>query len=559
MEMKKYLYAKDIYLAIKKGTEELARHKDEINVLNVFPVPDGDTGSNMLAGMLEACKWMDAVENKNDMKEMMEALRKGLLLGARGNSGVILSQIFRGITEVLERKKRVTTQDFLKALNSAKERAYNAVMKPVEGTMLTLIRRLTEKLQETMADEEDFLKLFDAIVAYSFEIVKETPKYLKKLRDANVVDAGAKGLAYIFKGMRDAIHGDVEVDLKFLEEATPEQIARIAYEELTFQYCTEGIVKFYKPPIKKSDSESIRAFLESIGDSIVLVNQDDMLKFHIHTNRPGAVFEKVLEYGELMKVKVDNMKSQHTHVLEEQKELQASSEKIEHALVGEYINSNNKNWGVVAVSPGKGITQIFKSLGVNEIVAGGQTVNPSVKDIADAVNRLPHKKVIILPNNPNVIMTAEKVSELTDKKIVVIPTKHVQEGISAMLGFDDNLEEEELVESMMSYVKSIVPINVTYAIRDSQIDGEKIKKGEYLIFVGKDLKAHSKNVYKETEKILEELIKKGYQIVTIIYGEGANKEKIDEIVKNLTKKYPNIEIEIHDGGQKHYPLLISVE
>jgi len=557
--MKKYLYAKDIYLAIKKCTEELARHKDEINVLNVFPVPDGDTGNNMLAGMLEACKWMDAVENKNDMKEMMEALRKGLLLGARGNSGVIISQIFRGITEVLEKKKRITTQDFIKALNNAKDRAYKAVMKPVEGTMLTLIRRLSEKLQETMTGEEDFLKLFDAIVDYSFEIVKETPKYLKKLRDANVVDAGAKGLAYIFKGMRDAIHGDVEVDLEVLGEATPEQIAQIAYEELTFQYCTEGIVQFNKIPIKKSDLESIRAFLESIGDSIVLVNQDEVLKFNIHTNHPGTVFEKVLEYGELMKVKVDNMKSQHKHVLEEQKELRGASEKIEHALVGEYMNSNNKNWGVVAVSPGKGITQIFKSLGVNEVVTGGQTVNPSVKDLAEAVNKLPHKKVLILPNNPNIIMTAEKVSELTDKKVVVIPTKHVQEGISAMLGFDDNLEEEELKESMMSYVQSIVPINVTYAIRDSQIDGEKIKKGEYLIFVGRDLKAHSRYVYKETEKILEELIKKGYQIVTIIYGEGAKKEKIDEIVKNLTKKYPNIEMEIHEGGQKHYPLLISVE
>jgi DAK2 domain fusion protein YloV len=346
--MKKYLYAKDIYLAIKKGTEELARHKDEINVLNVFPVPDGDTGNNMLAGMLEACKWMDAVENKNDMKEMMEALRKGLLLGARGNSGVIISQIFRGITEVLEKKKRITTQDFIKALNNAKDRAYKAVMKPVEGTMLTLIRRLSEKLQETMTGEEDFLKLFDAIVDYSFEIVKETPKYLKKLRDANVVDAGAKGLAYIFKGMRDAIHGDVEVDLEVLGEATPEQIAQIAYEELTFQYCTEGIVQFNKIPIKKSDLESIRAFLESIGDSIVLVNQDEVLKFHIHTNHPGTVFEKVLEYGELMKVKVDNMKSQHKHVLEEQKELRGASEKIEHALVGEYMNSNNKNFLILA-------------------------------------------------------------------------------------------------------------------------------------------------------------------------------------------------------------------
>ncbi|PNR96710.1 DAK2 domain-containing protein [Petrotoga sp. 9PWA.NaAc.5.4] len=554
--MKRYLNAKDLYIALKKGTEELSKNKDEINALNVFPVPDGDTGNNMLAGMLEACKWMDEVEDKNNMKEMMEALRKGLLLGARGNSGVILSQIFRGITEVFEKKSRINTQDFIKAFNNAKEKAYNAVMKPVEGTMLTLIRRLSEKTQETMHVEKDFLIFFDYVVKYSFEIVEETPKYLKKLRDANVVDAGAKGLAYIFKGMRDAIHGDTEISLTELEEASPERLAQIAYEELAFQYCTEAIVKFNKVPIKKSDLEEIRAFLENIGDSIVLVNQDDILKTHVHTNHPGSVFEKFLEYGELVKVKVDNMKTQHEHVIEEQK---AASQEIIHATVAENNDSRNKRWGIIAVSPGKGISKIFKNLGVDQIIFGGQTTNPSVKDFADAINKLPQKKVIILPNNANIILAAEKASELTDKEVIVFPTKYVQEGISAMLGFDDNLEKEYLIESMMQYIKSVVPIEVTYAVRDSQINGEKIKKGEYLIFVGKELKAHSKNVYKETEKVIEELIKKGYEIVTIIYGDGAKKEKIDQLIKNLNKKYPNIEIEVHEGGQMHYPLLISVE
>jgi len=555
--MLKFLYAKDIYLALKKGTEELAKNKDEINALNVFPVPDGDTGNNMLAGMLEACKSMDEVEDKNDMKSLMESLRRGLLLGARGNSGVILSQIFRGITETLEKKKRINTQDFIKALQNGKERAYNAVMKPVEGTMLTLIRRLSEKMEETMSDERDFLVFFDSMVKYSFEIVEETPKYLKKLRDSNVVDSGAKGLAYILKGMNDAIHGDIETELEKLESATPEQITEIAYEELTYQYCTEAIVKFNKQPIQKKALEDIRSFLESMGDSIVLVNQDDILKTHVHTNHPGLVFEKFLEHGELIKTKIDNMKSQHEHFIEAQTE--EKMEDIEHAKVAVNNNLNNKNWAVIAVSPGKGISEIFKSLGVDQIVFGGQTTNPSVKDISEAIDKVTQKKVIILPNNSNIILAAEKAAELTDKEILILPTKHVQEGISAMLGFDDNMDKEELQESMMGYVKSIVPIEVTYAVRDSTINGEKIKKGEYLIFLGKDLKSHSKNVYKETEKVLEELIKKGYEIITIIYGEGAKKEKIDQLVKNLTEKYTNIEIEIHNGGQRHYPLLISVE
>ncbi|PNR88052.1 MULTISPECIES: DAK2 domain-containing protein [unclassified Petrotoga] len=555
--MPKFLYAKDLYLALKKGAAELAKNKDEINALNVFPVPDGDTGNNMLAGMLEACKSMDEVEDKNDMKSMMESLRRGLLLGARGNSGVILSQIFRGITEILEKKKRINTQDFIKALQNAKDRAYNAVMKPVEGTMLTLIRRLSEKMEESMSEEKDFLVFFDAIVKYSFEIVEETPKYLKKLRDSNVVDAGAKGLAYILKGMNDALHGDIEVELEELESATPEQITEIAYEELTYQYCTEAIVKFQKQPIQKKTLEEIRSFLEGLGDSIVLVNQDDILKTHIHTNHPGLVFEKFLEHGELIKTKIDNMKSQHEHIIEKQKEGKTAD--IEQAKVAVNNNLNNKNWGVIAVSPGKGISDIFISLGVDQVIFGGQTTNPSVKDISDAINKVPQKKVIILPNNPNIILAAEKAAELTDKEILILPTKHIQEGISALLGFDDNMDKEELKESMMGYVKSIVPIEVTYAVRDSTIKGEKIKKGEYLIFLGKELKAHGKNVYKETEKVLEELIKKGYEIITIIYGEGAKKEKIDQLVKNLTQKYANIEIEIHNGGQRHYPLLISVE
>lgn len=542
--MKKYLEGKDIYIGIKKAAEELVKNKDEINILNVFPVPDGDTGSNMSSAMLEACDWLNRVKNPDSTKEVLKALRDGLLMGARGNSGVILSQIFRGFTEALEDNKKITTQDFILGLKRAKDVSYNAVMKPVEGTMLTLIRRLAERAEKELNNIEDFLKFIEKITIISFEIVEETPKYLKKLRDANVVDAGALGLAYILKGFKASLYGDTEVNIEKLEKASPKELAAIAQEDLTYQYCTEAVLNLKNPDIKNEELNSLKLFLEEMGDSIVLVHQNEYLKCHVHTNHPGTVFEEFIKYGDLYKVKVDNMKVQHEHVVESK------------VKKNEYPE---RDWGIVAVSPGKGLTEIFKSLGVSNIISGGQTMNPSVKDFTDAVEEIPYEKVVILPNNPNIIMTAEKVKEMVNKEIIVIPTKYVQEGINSMLGFNDSLNNEELYESMFEQVKSMVPIQVTYAIRDSEIKGEKIKKNEYLIFAGKELKDHGKHLYKKTEAVLEEYIKEGYEIISIYYGEGSNKKEIDKMVNKLIEKNTEIEVEVHQGGQQHYPMLISLE
>jgi hypothetical protein len=553
--MKTDLEGKDIYIGIKKAAQVLISNKDEINALNVFPVPDGDTGSNMSSAMLEAVEWLDKLKNHNSSKDVLKNLRDGLLMGARGNSGVILSQVFRGFTESLETKKKIKTTDFIKALINAKKVAYGAVIKPVEGTMLTLIRLLAERAEEELSETKDFLVFMEKLEIIAFEIVDETPKYLKKLREANVVDAGAKGLAYIIRGFSKAIHGDTDEKIEALEKATSNEIANIAYEDLTFQYCTECVLRLDEPEISKKEMDKIKSFLEERGDSIVLVHQNEYLKTHVHTNHPGNVFEKFLEYGELMKVKVDNMKQQHEHIVENVGQ-KVDSDEVKPI---EVKDNPDRNWGVVAVSPGEGISNVLKSLGVNRVISGGQTMNPSVKDIAESVESLPYEKVVILPNNPNIIMTAEKVQEMTKKDILVIPTKYVQEGVSSMLGFDDTLEKDELFESMEEYVKAIVPIQVTYAVRDSEIKGEKIKKGEYLIFSGKQLVSHGEDMYQKTQEVLLEHLEKGYEIVTIFYGEGSDKNKIDEMINNILEEYDDVEIEVHNGEQKHYPMLISLE
>lgn len=549
------LKAKDFYVAFKKAAETLLVNKDEINALNVFPVPDGDTGSNMTSGMLEACEWLDRAKNKNKIKEIMKNMRDGLLMGARGNSGVILSQIFRGFTETLEDKETVTTKDFIEALKNAKDVAYHAVIKPVEGTMLTLIRKLADRAEKELSDIEDFEEFLDKLYEISTEIVDETPKYLKKLRDANVVDAGAKGVSYIIKGFRDAIKGDTEINLEHIENASPEEIREIAYEEIKFQYCTECVLKLNNPDISKDDLEKIRAFLEEMGDSIVLVHQGDFLKTHVHTNRPGKVFEEFINYGELYKVKVDNMKVQHEHVVEtsENYNEKSSQEEVEY-------ESNNENWGVITVSPGEGLTKIFKSLGVDKVIFGGQTMNPSIKDFKDAIDELPQKKILILPNNPNIILTAEKVADMVeDKEVLVVKTKYIQEGITAMLAFDDNMDYDELKEAIESEISGIVPIQVTYAIRDSEIAGEKIKKDEYLVFVGKELKAHSFNLSEAVLKVLKEKINEGFEIMTMFYGQDIELKTAELIANELMEEFPDLEVEIHNGGQPHYPLLISLE
>ncbi|PLV55607.1 DAK2 domain-containing protein [Thermotoga sp. SG1] len=518
-------------IIIKKATENLLRHKDEINALNVFPVPDGDTGSNMCSTMLEACKYIDNIKS-DDLPEVWKAIKEGALMGARGNSGVILSQILRGLADASP-ESYITPGDFIKMISNARKVAYSAVMRPVEGTMLTVVKELDEKLKGRSF--ETFEELFDQIVEMIKDTVNRTPSMLSKLREAGVVDAGAKGLYYLFEGMRDAIKGDIEVNLEQVEQASVEDLKRMALEEITNQYCTEVAVR-RKRVFEKSELES---FLNEIGDSVVLVEQDDIFRLHVHTNHPGQVLEKVLDFGEIIKVKVDNMKLQHEHIIS--------------AQVGKEI-------GVVAVSPGKGISEILKSLGVDEIVPGGQTMNPSFADLKTAVDKTHAKVVFLFPNNANVLLTAKQVAEaVDDKRVIVVQTSHVQECVAAMVEYDPDEDPEELKKRFEEAINQCVPISITRAVRDSRYGKRRIRKGEYLVFVRKELLAHGFNLVKALKDVLEKEDAREKEILTVFLGDNYRKVELEKIQNLIGEEFPNLDLEIHEGGQPHYPFLMLLQ
>ncbi|PLV60147.1 DAK2 domain-containing protein [Thermotoga sp. KOL6] len=516
---------------IKKATENLLKHKDEINALNVFPVPDGDTGSNMSSTMLEACKYIDNTDSEN-LTEVWRAIKEGALMGARGNSGVILSQILRGMADASP-EDFITPRDVVRMISNARKIAYSAVMRPVEGTMLTVIRELDEKLKNKSF--ETFEELFDWIVETVKDTVSKTPRMLPKLKEAGVVDAGAKGLYYIFEGMRDAIKGDIEVNLEQVEQASVEELQKMALEEITNQYCTEVAVRRNRV-FEKSELEH---FLNEIGDSVVLVEQDDLFRLHVHTNHPGQVLEKVLEFGEIVKVKIDNMKLQHEHIISAQIE---------------------KEVGVVAVSPGRGISEILKGLGVDVVVPGGQTMNPSFADLKTAVEQTHAKVVFLFPNNANVLLTAKQVAEtIDDREVIVIPTSYVQECVAAMIEYDPDEEPSDLVKRFEEAINQCVPISITKAVRDSKYGRKRIKKGEYLVFVKKELAAHGFDLTKALKAVLEKENAREKEILTVFLGDNYRKSELESIQKLIGEEFPNLDLEIHEGEQPHYPFLILLQ
>ncbi len=520
----------------KKATENLLKHKDEINALNVFPVPDGDTGSNMVATMMEGCDYLDRLES-DDMKSVLKAMKDGTLMGARGNSGVILSQIIRGFVEGFPGREPITPSDFLQMLKKAKEVAYSAVMKPVEGTMLTVMRMIDERSPE-IADAESFEELMNWMIKVTEEAVRITPRFLKKLRDAGVVDAGAKGLLYLFEGMKMAIEGDTEVSLEEIAETPTEELPQIAYEDLTYQYCTEYIVRV-SDGNAISHYDEVKEYLESMGDSVVVVAQDDILKIHVHTNNPGMVLERLLENGELLKAKIDNMKIQHEHMVKETRE--------------------RKRIAIVAVSPGEGLSKIMRSLGVDEIVKGGQTMNPSTADIKKAIERANGENVFVFPNNPNVILAAQQAAQDSEENVIVIPTTTPQECISALVNFDPEAEVEELKEAFEEAISNVIPISITVAVRSARVGRRKIRSGEYMVFERKNLLSHSFDIVKALEEAFEKIGADEREILSIFTGEKYREEDLKSIKDFLAEKYPDLEVEIYEGGQPHYPFLMSLE
>ena len=539
MDVVREIDGKMLKAMFKKATENLLRHKDEINALNVFPVPDGDTGSNMVATMMEGCEYLDRLDDES-MENVLKAMKDGTLMGARGNSGVILSQIVRGFAEGYPKgKETLNVRDFIQMLRKAKEVAYNAVMKPVEGTMLTVMRYIYERSHE-IYDADSYEELMSWLLRVTDEAVRHSPRMLKKLRDAGVVDAGAKGLYYLFEGMKMAIEGDTEVSFEEIAETPTEEIPAIAMEDLTYQYCTEYIVKV-KDGNALSHYQEVKEFLESVGDSVVVVAQDDLLKIHVHTNNPGMVLERLLENGELMKAKIDNMKVQHEHMVKE----------VEY--------KEKKKIAVVAVSPGEGLSKIMKSLGADEIVKGGQTMNPSTADIKKAIKRVNAENVFVFPNNPNVILAANQAAEDAESKVFVIPTHTPQECIAALINYDPEMEPEELKEAFEEAMEEVIPLSITVAIRNSKAGGRRIRAGEYMVFEKKDLLSHSFDIVKALSEAFELVGADEKEVLSIFTGSKYSKEDLEKIKDFVSENYPNLEVEVYEGGQPHYPFLMSLE
>jgi hypothetical protein len=556
----KRLNGKFFILAFRKAAERLLANKDEINALNVFPVPDGDTGSNMSAAMLEAVEYLDKV-NSDDLPEVVNAVKMGMLMGARGNSGVILSQIFRGLSEGVNGRKMLSTKAFTECLEESRKVAYKSVMKPVEGTMLTVIKELAIQAAEELEGIDEFTEYFEGLSRIAKNTVERTPQLLAKLREAGVVDAGAKGLAYIIEGFELAAKGETEVELLELSTETgttsAEKLVDIVKEELKYDYCTELIIGFGNNEQSKEEiTRELKEYFNDIGDSIVMVNQDNILKIHIHTNHPGDVIEKLLNYGSLQKVKIDNMKVQHEHVVDL---VESPKEEVPNIAKG-------KNHGLISVSPGEGLSEIMISLGADSIIKGGQTMNPSMKNLLSAMERIQSSSVIILPNNPNIVLTAREAARNVmeknpSKNITVIPTKTVQEGITALTVYNDELELEELVKEMKEVIETVYPISVTYSVRDSSIKGKKVKKGEYIAMGRNELIASGRRL----EKVITESLKSALEededkeIVTIFYGSDIKKEQAEKLVDSLSDKFEDLEFELHKGNQPYYYYLISVE
>ena len=524
--MLKFLDGKALKNIIETSSRYFTNKKDEVDKLNVFPVPDGDTGSNMAYTLNYAAKEVGKASDK--ISDILNSLSKGALMGAKGNSGVILSQIFRGFSKSLINKEKIYTKDFAKALQSGSETAYKAVMKPVEGTILTVARESSEvavKISESISDFENFL--IKVIEAAEQSLLK-TPELLPVLKEAGVVDSGGMGYLYILKGMLKAIQGKI-VESKALFEETGAVIHNL--KDIKYNYCTEILIK-----AKKYAVDILKDKFSKYGDSLVVVADDDLIKVHVHTNNPGLVLEEGLKIGELIKIKIDNMKIQHESIIEQ--------------------TVPQKKYGILAVTNGEGIKNIFMDLGCDVVIEGGQTMNPSTNDIIEGINKINAENIIVFPNNKNVILACEQAKKLSEKNIYVIPTRSFDEAISAIINIDITQPVDELINNINETIKSVKTIEITYSIRDTKIDDKEIKKGDILGFVDEKFEESGKDYNEVAKKLIENVIDKNSSIITIYYGKDVEKSKALQLKNELNF---DGDIEIQAGGQPLYYYVISVE
>lgn len=553
------LTGKDFKNMIAAGQARLAEHSEYVNSLNVFPVPDGDTGTNMNLTFTSGAEATKSAESES-IGKIGQALSKGLLMGARGNSGVILSQLFRGFSKSIETKDEINAWEFAQAYQAGVNAAYKAIMKPVEGTILTVARESAEAGVVKAESTDNIIEVMEEILDMANQSLANTPELLAVLKEVGVVDSGGQGLVYVYEGFLSALTGE---EIVSQEEPQLDELVRAEHhrnpvhefmntEDIEFGYCTEIMVRLGEGETVDSefDYDDFRNQLSELGDSLLVIADEEVVKVHVHTETPGEVMNFGQKFGSLMKIKVDNMREQHRSL----DEGSVDSKPAEKAQPKEV-----KETAVISVAAGKGVIELFESFGVDYVIEGGQTMNPSTQDFLDAMEKVPAKSYILLPNNSNIFMAAKQATEVSDIDAAVVETRSVQQGLNAMLAFNPQGALDENQERMTDELQYVASGQITNAIRDTEISGLAIKKGDYMGIIDGDIKISQPDMKSTSIETIKQMITEDSELVTLIYGENSTEEFVESLIEELEELYPEIEFETHEGNQPVYPLLISVE
>ncbi|MEK5102371.1 DAK2 domain-containing protein [Cytobacillus sp. FSL M8-0252] len=558
----KVLEGKQFAKMIVQGANHLSTNANYVDALNVFPVPDGDTGTNMNLSMTSGAKEVKNITT-NHIGKVGVALSKGLLMGARGNSGVILSQLFRGFAKHIEQKESVNGLEFASAFEAGVETAYKAVMKPVEGTILTVAKDAGNKAVQVAQTEDDIVQIMQAIVNEAKASLERTPELLPVLKEVGVVDSGGQGLLFVYEGFLAELKGealpDSSASLPKMEELVSAEHhksvqSHMNTEDIVFGYCTEFMVRFESEKIATNpfSEDKFRQDLSQYGDSLLVIADENLVKVHIHSEQPGDCLSYGQKYGNLINMKIENMRLQHTNILDEDEKASASQNDAK-------VPKEKREYGVITVSMGSGIAEVFRSIGAHVVIEGGQTMNPSTEDIVKAIEEVNAEKVIILPNNKNIIMAAEQACEVSETDAIVVPSKTVPQGMSALLAFNPSAELSENKDYMSEALSHVKTGQITFAVRDTSIDGLEIEKGDFMGIEEGKIIVKDKDKLQSAKSLIDQMIDEDSEIVTIIQGEDASKEDVEVILNYIEEKYDDVEVEVHDGKQPLYAFIFSVE
>lgn len=556
---------KEFRKMIMAASNLLNNNAEFINSLNVFPVPDGDTGTNMSLSFASGAQYVKE-STSTKIGELSSALAKGLLMGARGNSGVILSQVFRGFSKSTAKKQTLSAQDLADAISSGVETAYKAVMKPTEGTILTVARKAAEAARARVKNSDDCIQVLSDTYEAAKKALAQTPEQLPVLKEVGVVDSGGQGLTFVYEAFFDALSGNESVEADKYQPSVQEMDEMVNAEhhksvqsklntaDIKYGYCTEIMVRLGDGRLvdSKFDYDKFREHLAEIGDSLLVIADDEVVKVHVHTEHPGAVLSFGQKFGSLVKVKVDNMRLQHETILEKDDQQQEQAEE-------EIPEVDTGDYGIISISSGAGLAKMFKSLGVTEILDGGQTMNPSTEDIVAAIKKTHKEKVLVLPNNKNIFMAAQQAAEVSDVSVGVVKTRSISQGLTAMLSFDASSDLTDNVEMMTEDLDTVISGEVTQAIRDTTLDGQQINKDDYMGIVDGDISVTGKDLYQTTLSMVKTMLEDDSEIITIIIGEDGDQAEAQKVKEAVLADNDELEIEIHEGDQPLYPYLISVE